>query len=488
LDIFGLSQNAEKNIMSNPVAPPTQQEIELVRKGIDRIFALQQSNRYKIANRNAKERIAKLKALLEVIYRRKQDIRDAHYADFKKPSAVTSEIKYAVRRLKKWMKPKKVRPTLATLTTSAHIRYEPKGMVLIISPWNFPFNLTFAPIVSAVAAGNCMMVKPSEFTPNTYQLMKEMAAEIFPEEEVAFLEGDKEVAGELLKKPFDHIFFTGSPEVGKLVMEAAAKNHSTVTLELGGKSPVIVDETAYIPDAAIKIAWGKFLNGGQACIAPDYLFVHESKYEQLIEALKRNVESYYGQTEENRQQSPNFARIISDRHHNRLADIISEAVDGGAEVETGGKSNPGERYISPTILSNISPEMSLMKEEIFGPVLPVLPFHDLKEVIKFINEREKPLAMYIFSRKKKNINQILSYTSAGGTCINDVMIHFLHYNLPFGGINNSGFGNSHGFYGFRAFSHERAVLRHNRFTPLKLLVPPYTNTVKKILELMVRYL
>lgn len=482
--------------MSNPAAPLTREEIEVTRERIDRIFALQQANRYAISNTTAKERIAKLKALLKLIYRRRLDIHAAHYADFKKPSAevdlseifvVTSEIKHAIRRLKKWMKPKKVRPTLPTFTTSARIRYEAKGVVLIISPWNFPFNLTFAPMVSAIAAGNCMMVKPSEYSSHTARLMKEIAAELFPENEVAFFEGDKEVAAELLKKPFDHIFFTGSPQVGKIVMEAAAKNLSTVTLELGGKSPVIVDETAYIPDAAIKIAWGKFLNNGQACISPDHLFVQESIRERFIEALRANVKRYYGESEEMRRQSPDYARIISDRHHSRLAELISEAVESGAKVETGGKSDPGDRYIAPTILSSVTPEMTLMKEEIFGPILPVISFRELDDVIRFINSGEKPLALYIFSRKRKNIKRILSRTSAGGTCINDVMIQFLHENLPFGGVNNSGFGNSHGFYGFRAFSHERAVLKHNRFAVLKLLLPPYTRTVQKMYELMVRY-
>jgi aldehyde dehydrogenase (NAD+) len=271
-------------------------------------------------------------------------------------------------------------------------------------------------------------------------------------------------------------------------MKAASQNLSTVTLELGGKSPVIVDESANIPDAATKIAWGKFINNGQACIAPDYLFVHESQYRKFIESLKKHVQRYFGETEENRRESPDYARIISDHHHNRLVKLISEAMEAGAQVETGGKSDPADRYISPTILSGVDTEITLMKEEIFGPILPVIPYHNLDEVIKFINEGEKPLAIYIFSRRKKNINRILSYTSAGGTCINDVMIHFLHENLPFGGINNSGFGSAHGYFGFKAFSHERAVLKQSRFTPLKLLVPPYTKTVRKIYELMLKYL
>lgn len=483
--------------MSNPLAAPTAPEMAKIDARIERIFALQQANRYRIANTGAKERIAKLKALLNLIHRRKEHIYQALYADFQKPSAevditeiyvVTTEIKHAIRHLKKWMKPKKVRPTLATITTSSYIRYEPRGVVLIISPWNFPFNLTFGPMVSAIAAGNCIMVKPSEYSPNTSRLMKEMAGELFPEEEVAFFEGDKEVAAELLKKPFDHIFFTGSPEVGKIVMKAAAEHLTTVTLELGGKSPVIVDETARIGEAAQKIALGKYLNNGQACIAPDYLFIHQSKYAEFIARFKEQIQAYYGKTEEDRRTTPDYARIISDRHHARLVKMIEEAVGQGAKVEIGGKNDPRDRYLAPTVLTGITSDMAVMKEEIFGPLLPVLTYQHLDEVLNAINAGPKPLALYVFSRSRKNIGRILSHTSAGGTCINEVMLHFLHVNLPFGGINNSGFGNSHGFFGFRAFSHERAVLKQSRYTPIQLMLPPFTKTVKKILELTVKYL
>lgn len=482
--------------MSNPVAAATRAEMAKIDDRIHRIFAMQQANRYRIANTGAKERIIKLKALLNLIHRRKEHIYQALYADFQKPSpevditeiyAVATEIKHAIRHLKKWMKPKKVRPTLATLTTSSYIRYEPRGVVLIISPWNFPFNLTFGPLVSAVAAGNCIMVKPSEYSPNTSHLMREMAGELFPENEVAFFEGDKEVSAELLKKPFDHIFFTGSPEVGKIVMKAAAEHLTTVTLELGGKSPVIVDETARIGEAAQKIALGKYLNNGQACIAPDYMFIHQSKFTEFIARFKQQIQAYYGETEEDRRTTPDYARIISDRHHARLVKMIEEAVLQGAKVEIGGKNDPQDRYLAPTVLSGVASDMAVMREEIFGPLFPVIPYQNLDEVLNTINGGPKPLALYVFSRSRKNIRRILSHTSAGGTCINEVMLHFLHVNLPFGGVNNSGFGNSHGFFGFRAFSHERAVLKQSRYTPIQLMLPPFTKTVKKILELTVKY-
>ena len=451
-----------------------------IKQKIDQVFESQQKNRYHIANTTARQRIAKLKSLLNLIYKRKEDIRAALYADSKKPAAevdlseifvVTSELKHAIRHVKKWMKPKRVKPTLALVSTSSAIHYQPKGLVLIISPWNYPFNLTFGPLVSAIAAGNCAIIKPSEYTPNTSALVKEMITEIFKENEVAIIEGDATVASELLKKPFNHIFFTGSPAVGKIVMKAAAENLTTVTLELGGKSPAIVDETANIRDAAAKITWGKFTNNGQTCIAPDYLFVHDSKYQELMQALKNSIRHSYGETDEAQQNSPDYARIISQKHHQRLAKLIAETVEMGANVEIGGKSNSEDNYISPTILSDVDPNSPAMQEEIFGPVLPVYRYQSLDEVLSFITARENPLSLYVFSKNKKNVERIISNTSAGGSCVNEVLLQYSHVNLPFGGINNSGFGNSHGFYGFRAFSHERPVLKHNSLSPLKTFLP-----------------
>ena len=349
-----------------------------------------------MANTDAKVRIAKLRQLLDWIYSNRNKIYQAIYADFKKPAAevdlsevymVVSEIKHAIRHLKKWMKPKRVRRTLALLTTSSCIHYEPRGVVLIIAPWNFPFNLTVGPLVSAIAAGNCIIVKPSEISLNTTRLIKEMAEQLFPENEVAVFEGDKEVAEELLKTPFDHIFFTGSPAVGKIVMKAAAENLATVTLELGGKSPVIVDDTANIKDAVQKIAWGKYMNNGQSCVAPDYLLIHESKYEKFMEEFKVKIKKYYGESETDRENSNDFARIINDRHHDRLKKMINDTVELGAKIEIGGVAKEEERYIAPTVLSNVSPESPAMQEEIFGPVLPVTTFSSLEEALKFINSK-----------------------------------------------------------------------------------------------------
>lgn len=468
-----------------------------ISRRIERVFREQQQHRYQVAATSTKERIAKLKSLRAMIDRNKERIREAHYADFKKPApeadlseilAVRMEINHAIKHLKKWMKPRRVKPTLVMVSTSAWIQYQPRGVVLIISPWNFPFNLTIGPMVAAIGAGNCLMLKPSEYTPHTAALMKEMLEELFPENEVALFEGDRTVAEALLKKPFNHIFFTGSPGVGKIVMKAAAENLSTVTLELGGKSPVIVDRTADIPDAAAKIAWGKYLNCGQTCIAPDYLFVHESQYTNFLEALKKYVCKYYGASEAQRQHSPDYARIISPGHLQRLQRMIEESLKKGAKIEFGGITDASDNYVEPTILSDVSPDFPVMQEEIFGPLLPVIDYRDLDEVLAMIQSGPSPLALYIFSRNRKMIRKVLSNTAAGGSCINDVVVHFMHINLPFGGINHSGFGNSHGFYGFKAFSHERAILKHHQLSPFKLLFPPYTAGVKKLIDLMVKSL
>lgn len=460
-------------------------------------FKSQKENKYRVGNTLASERIEKLKKLLTWIQSNKQAIRDAVYADFRKPAPEVDlqevyvtilEIKHAVRHLKKWMKPKKVSRTLQLINTRAWIRCEPKGVVLIISPWNYPFLLAVGPLISAIAAGNCIIMKPSEISPNTSHLIREMVEELFSANEVAVFEGDKEVATELLKEPFDHIFYTGSSVVGKIVMKAAAENLSTVTLELGGKSPVIVDETADIPDAAKKIVWGKYLNAGQTCVAPDYLLVHDSVSQRFLEAMNSEIKKMYGESDAARRQSSDFARIINFGHFDRLKKMMEESEQEGAGIEIGGEIDGSENYIAPTILTGVGLDSPLMQEEIFGPVLPVIPFKTLIEVIDIINSLDKPLALYIFSKNQKNIDHIMSYTSAGGTCINDVVVQFFHENLPFGGINNSGFGNSHGYYGFKSFSHERAVVKSNRYSFLKLIFPPFTGKVRKLIDFMLKYL
>jgi len=472
-------------------------DLAQVKENLERIFAAQNENRFHVARTTAKQRIKKLKKIRDWIREHRSDIHAALKEDFRKPEAetdlseilvVTTEIKHAISHLRDWMEPRPIESTLLFMTTSSHVQYEPRGVVLIVAPWNYPFNLSIGPLVSAIAAGNCAIIKPSELTPATSKLVGRLVSELFDENEVAVVEGDKEVAGMLLDLPFHHIFFTGSPAVGKIVQAAAAKHLTSVTLELGGKSPVIVDRSVNLDDAVGKIAWGKFVNNGQTCIAPDYALVHKDREAEFIEKMRKAVESYYGSSEEDRKESTSYARIISGRHHMRLTDLISKTISMGAKLAFGGVVDASQQYISPTLLTNVPLDAPLMKEEIFGPILPVLTFESLKEAVELIQKMEKPLALYYFGNRKTHIDYVLTETTAGGTCVNETMIHFMHPNLPFGGVNFSGSGSSHGIYGFRTFSHERAVLRHHRFSPLKLLYPPYTNFVQKITAFMVKYL
>jgi len=301
------------------------------------------------------------------------------------------------------------------------------------------------------------------------------------------MEGEKEVAIELLKKPFDHIFFTGSSNVGKKVMAAASKNLSSITLELGGKSPVIVDETANLGDAAQKIIWAKLMNCGQTCIAPDYLLVNESILSEFVSNLKHFIEKFYGAENSGWKTSPDYSRIINKQHFQRLSQVLNETVQAGATIEIGGEVDATENYISPTVLSSVKEDSAIMEEEIFGPILPILTYTKIDDAINMIRNKPKPLSLYLFSKNQQNIDRILADTSSGGVCINDTVIHFSQTNLPYGGVNDSGTGRAHGFHGFKTFSNEKAVVKHNRFSPLKLMYPPYTKRVKRMVDLMVKY-
>ncbi len=464
---------------------------------IDSVFTAQQAHHLEVKSLGVAERRARLKRMLYWLYDHRSEIHAASYADFAKPApevylteiwTTATEIKHILRHLKRWMKPKPVPRTLALLTARAWVQYEPRGVVLIISPWNYPFTLTLGPLAMALAAGNCAILKPSELTPHSSHLIAKMVTELFPENEVAVFEGDKTVAVELLNKPFDHIYFTGGPETGKKVMAAAARHLSSITLELGGKSPTIVDETADLDDAATKIVWGKYLTCGQTCIAPDYLLVHTSQHDRLVETIKNQIQRFFGKNEIDQKTCPDYARIVNQRQFQHLQGLLQEAQKNGAKIETGGSNDADERYLSPTLITNVDPAMSIMQEEIFGPLLPVISYYTLEEALGLINSRPKPLALYIFSKNKRNIETILQCTSAGGTVINDVVLHFLQMNLPFGGVNHSGIGQAHGFYGFKTFSHERAIVKHIRYSPLKLLKPPYTPGVKRLIRLITRYL
>lgn len=453
---------------------------------IDRIYEAQLKNRAAVAATTAAQRIEKLRRIERAVLQRRNEIRASMWDDFLKPAeevdlsevfAIVSEARYARRRLKGWMRPHRALPTPALLGTSSRIVYEPKGIVLVIAPWNFPFNLTLGPMVSAVAAGNCVILKPSEMTPASSAAMKRFVGDLFPENEVAVIEGGPDVASDLLKRRFDHIFFTGSPAVGRIVMKAAAEHLTPVTLELGGKSPAIVDRTADLGEAATRLGWGKFLNSGQVCIAPDYLLVHEEVRNEFVEKLKRALETF----------GTHSGLVVNERHASRVKGLFDSAVAAGAEVIAGGEFEG--RAIKPTVIGNVGVKSKVMEEEIFGPVLPIVTYGSIPEALQFIREREKPLALYLFSRDRHVIREVLSGTTAGGTVINHTLIHFYQLNLPFGGVGQSGMGRGHGFYGFQTFSNARAVLEQRlRFSGIDLLFPPYSALKRKLIDFTIRYL
>ena len=460
---------------------------------IEHHFEALKANQFNIGNTSAKERRKKLKLLQKAILKYRPAIKEAMYNDYKKhPSEVdltevypiTSEIKHVRSHLSHWMGRHGVPTPISMMGSSSYIKYEPKGVVLIISPWNFPFNLTFCPLVSAVASGNTVMIKPSENTPHSSALMKKIIGEVFDENEVVLVEGGVSTAKELLELPWNHIFFTGAPSIGKVVMAAAAKHLTSVTLELGGKSPTIVDETADLNMAARRIAWSKFLNNGQVCIAPDYVYVHSSKKDKFIAKVKEYVGKFYN---DNPAEETSYARIVNNRHYNRVSALIDDAVSHGAKVELGGSTNGDDNFVEPTVLTSVNPDSRIMKEEIFGPVLPIHTFDNIDEVINMVNSKEKPLALYIYSKSRKNINHVLSNTRAGGSCINHSAVHFFNGNLPFGGSNNSGLGKAHGFFGFQAFSNQRGVLKQHIPNALEQLLPPYNKTKQKLIDLTIKY-
>ena len=436
------------------------------------------------------ERRAAITRLRDTLKRREADMIAAIADDFGKPEVeviltellpLQQEISHTLRHMRRWMRPRHVRPGLATLGTSAWIRPEPRGVCLIISPWNYPLSLSFAPLVSCLAAGNSAIIKPSEMTPASSAVIASIVAECFDPDLVTVITGGKETAETLLEQPFDHIFFTGSPQVGRIVMAAAARNLTSVTLELGGKSPAIIGPGADLKQAADWLTFGKFTNAGQTCIAPDHVFVHESVRSGLVEALRARIARAYGADGV----SPDLTRIVNAGHASRLRGLLDDATAKGAKVILGG---PGSgTTLPPTLIEATTPEMDIDEEEIFGPVLPILPYSDLNKVIARINARPKPLSLYIFERDRGFADQIISQTCSCSVGINLTALQFSHPRLPFGGVNTSGIGAAHGFYGFQSFSHDKAILR-NRFSVLPMLFPPFNPRVKRLVGLAKRLL
>lgn len=463
------------------------------------IFHRQQLHQYAVARTGAQERIAKLRKLHDAVLRHREAMKAAMRADFRKPPhevdisetlCVNSEIRHAIRRLPAWMRQRRAGVRLPLLGSSARIHAEPKGVCLIMGPWNFPFNLNLIPLAAAVAAGNCVILKPSEHAPHCAAVLKTIVSECFPGEEVAVVEGAAEEARQLLELPFNHIFFTGSTAVGKIVMAAAARHLSSVTLELGGKSPVIVDETADLNRAASRIAWIKCLNGGQTCIAPDYVLVHESLHDALVERLSFWLKKFYGDTPEARRRSPDLSRAVHDRQFQFVKGLLDDALTKGATLAFGGTSDPAERYIDPAILTHVPEHAHIWEHEIFGYLLPIRRYSTLEEALGYINARPKPLAFYIFSNRERHIRKIIRETRGGGVCINECGLQFFNPELPFGGHNASGIGQYHGKSGFLEFSNLRSVARqHSPLPTTDIFLPPYGSRLMNLaLDWMAKWL
>lgn len=374
-----------------------------------------------------------------------------------------SEIDITLKNLKEWMRTKKVDTPLTHKGSKSFIIAEPYGVTLTIAPWNYPLQLAIAPIIGALAAGNTAVIKPSEFTPATAALLAKMVGETFDQKYVAVVEGAKETSQQLLELAFDYIFFTGSPNVGKIVMKQASEHLTPVTLELGGKSPAIVDQDANINLAAKRIVWGKYTNAGQTCVAPDFLYVHEKVKQKLIKAMIKHIKSFYGK---NPIKNKNYGHIVNHDHFNRLKDLLSYG-----NIVHGGNTNPEMYVIEPTIIESITWDDAIMQEEIFGPLLPVLTFQNLEEAISVLKTKEKPLSLYYFSENNKSQKRILESLSFGGGCINDTLYHLANPNLPFGGVGNSGMGAYHGKDSFDTFSHKKSVLKQTTKFDIPLRYP-----------------
>ncbi|AFZ13319.1 Aldehyde Dehydrogenase [Crinalium epipsammum PCC 9333] len=430
-------------------------------------------------------RIEQLKLLKKVITEQEINIQNALKDDLNKSEFESylseiglclEEINYAIKHIKSWAKPQKVNTPLTQFLASSQIYSEPLGIVLIIGAWNYPFQLMILPLVGAIAAGNCAILKPSELAVNTSEVLSNIINQTFASNFIHVIEGGKETTQQLLSEKFDHIFFTGSTEVGKIVMAEAAKQLTPVTLELGGKTPCIVDANTHIEYTARRIVWGKFLNAGQTCIAPDYLLVDKKVKQDLLTNIKSCIQNFYGN---NPVESPDYGRIINEKHFNRLCKLLNTG-----EIIIGGENNLSDRYIAPTVIDRVSWEDAVMKEEIFGPILPVIEYNDLSEAIALVNSQPKPLALYFFSNNQQKQQQILRNTSSGGVSINDTVMHTGVPDLPFGGVGASGMGSYHGKASFDTFSHKKSILNKSFLVDLKVRYAPYKEKLKLVKQLM----
>ncbi|MCP3985025.1 MAG: aldehyde dehydrogenase family protein [bacterium] len=412
---------------------------------------------------------------------RAEEFVEALRADFGKPplEAIAMDVYQgkteaagALRNLKKWTRPQRIGPI--PLIGRSFVLREPLGVALIISPWNYPIGLLLSPLVGAIAAGNAVMLKPSEVTPHTSAALARFIPDYLDPEAIALVEGGVPETTALLEEHFDHIFYTGNGHVGRVVMEAAAKNLTPVTLELGGKSPCLVDREVDIATTAQRIAWGKFVNAGQTCIAPDYVLVHRDREEELVGALEAVTRGFYG---EDPKAAPDYARVVNGRHCERLAKLL----ESGSPA-FGGEVDAEQNYIAPTVLRNVDLDSPIMQEEIFGPILPVLAVEDMDEAIRIVNTRDKPLALYVFTENEAVYEKVLRETSSGGACVNGTLMHIMDARAPFGGVGPSGQGAYHGRYSFETFSHRKTVLKRGFRMDLKFLYPPYSDRKRRIAQ------
>jgi aldehyde dehydrogenase (NAD+) len=459
------------------VAPEPHTEIGRIPGQVARLRAAFEAGR----TRPLAWREEQLRGIEKLIVERGDELLEALQADLGKPAveawaadigAVKMEAAQTLKKLAKWTRPEKV--GLLPIPGRMRIIREPLGVVLIISPWNYPVQLLLTPLVGAIAAGNAAMLKPSEVTPHTSDVLAKRIPEYLDPEAIQLVEGGVDETSALLAERWDHIFYTGNGTVARVVMEAAAKHLTPVTLELGGKSPCIVDDDVDVKIAARRIAWGKWLNAGQTCVAPDYVLVKREREDELVEALAETVQEFYG---EDPQKTGDYARIVNERHHQRISRLI-----GDGKPAFGGQADESDRYVAPTVLREVSADSDVMKEEIFGPVLPVLPVDSIDEAVEFVNARDKPLALYLFTRNAEVEEDVLARTSSGGVCVNGTILQLASPALPFGGVGPSGMGAYHGRFSFETFSHRKSVLsRDMRFDP-KVMYPPYTSLKTRMIK------
>lgn len=430
-------------------------------------------------------RVHSLKKLKTLIHNYEDEIIDALFKDLRKSKfeayeteigVVLQEIDFTIKNIRKWSKDVKVKTNLMNFKGKSYIKKDPYGSVLIIAPWNYPFQLALSPLIGAIASGNCAVLKPSELSKNTSEVLKKMINDNYHREYLTVINGGKEVSESLLKMNFDYIFFTGSVPVGKIIMEKASQHLTPVTLELGGKSPLIVDEKVNIQTTARRIVWGKFLNAGQTCVAPDYLIVHKNIKSELISAIQKSIHTFFS---ENIISSPDYPRIINDVHYNRLVSLLDKQ-----SIICGGNRDPRTRYIEPTLIDNPSMDSKVMQDEIFGPILPVFEFENQEEIFNIVNNFPNPLALYLFTNNHKMINSVHDNISFGGGCVNDTVMHLTSPYLPFGGVGTSGTGNYHGKASFDTFTHEKSILHKRFWCDLTFKYPPYGKKDKLLKRLM----